>query len=29
MKFGGYMLGGTDEEEAAELRLLDKICARI
>ncbi|MBF6329594.1 B12-binding domain-containing radical SAM protein [Nocardia transvalensis] len=29
MKFGGYMLGGTDEDEAAERRLLDGICARI
>jgi radical SAM superfamily enzyme YgiQ (UPF0313 family) len=26
MKFGGYMLGGLDEDEAAERRLLDQIC---
>jgi hypothetical protein len=29
MKFGGYMLGGKDHEEAAELRMLDQICARL
>ncbi|MFD0501241.1 MULTISPECIES: B12-binding domain-containing radical SAM protein [Streptomyces violaceusniger group] len=29
MKFGGYMLGGADEDEAAERRLLDDICNRI
>jgi hypothetical protein len=29
MKFGGYMLGGYDEDEAAELRLLDEICAGV
>jgi hypothetical protein len=29
MKFGGYMLGGPDEDEAAEMRLLDEICAHI
>jgi len=26
MKFGGYMLGGLDEDEAAERRLLDHVC---
>ncbi|KRV51472.1 hypothetical protein AQ490_01580 [Wenjunlia vitaminophila] len=29
MKFGGYMLGGVDEQEAAEQRQLDEICARL
>jgi hypothetical protein len=29
MKFGGYMLGGKDHEEAAELRMLGQICARL
>ncbi|MFH8789256.1 B12-binding domain-containing radical SAM protein [Streptomyces roseoverticillatus] len=29
MKFGGYMLGGLDEDEAAEQRLLDAICAQL
>jgi radical SAM superfamily enzyme YgiQ (UPF0313 family) len=29
MKFGGYMLGGVDDDEAAERRLLDEICAQL
>ncbi|WP_438290514.1 B12-binding domain-containing radical SAM protein [Streptomyces sp. HUAS TT7] len=29
MKFGGYMLGGKDEDEAAERRQLDAICAQL
>lgn len=29
MKFGGYMLGGLDEDEAAERRLLQDILARL
>ncbi|MEV4118624.1 hypothetical protein [Micromonospora sp. NPDC049645] len=29
MKFGYYMLGGRDEDEAAEYRLLDEICAQL
>jgi len=29
MKFGGYMLGGRDEDELAELQLLDTICAEV
>ena len=29
MKFGGYMLGGIDDDEAAERRLLDEICAQL
>lgn len=29
LKFGGYMLGGTDAEEHAERRLLEEICARL
>ena len=29
MKFGGYMLGGHDEDEAAEEELLKEICAQL
>ncbi|MGK5630227.1 B12-binding domain-containing radical SAM protein [Streptomyces sp. URMC 123] len=29
MKFGGYMLGGVDEEEALERRLLDDLCGEL
>jgi radical SAM superfamily enzyme YgiQ (UPF0313 family) len=29
MKFGGYMLGGLDEDEAAERDVLDKICNQL
>jgi radical SAM superfamily enzyme YgiQ (UPF0313 family) len=29
MKFGGYMFGGRDYEEAAERALLDSICSRL
>jgi radical SAM superfamily enzyme YgiQ (UPF0313 family) len=29
MKFGGYMLGGLDDDETAERRLLNDICARL
>ena len=29
MKFGGYMLGGRDEQEATELDLLDRICSML
>ena len=29
MKFGGYMLGGLDENEAAERNLLRELCARL
>ncbi|HEY0637919.1 MAG TPA: cobalamin-dependent protein [Pseudonocardiaceae bacterium] len=29
MKFGGYMLGGHDEDEAVEERLLQGICAQL
>ncbi|SEG74231.1 Radical SAM superfamily enzyme YgiQ, UPF0313 family [Thermomonospora echinospora] len=29
MKFGGYMLGGTDTEETAEYALLNDLCSRL
>jgi radical SAM superfamily enzyme YgiQ (UPF0313 family) len=29
VKFGGYMFGGTDEEEKAEKQLLDSLCAQL